>query len=162
MKIAKEVIDDVLYDLYNEIYIQKAQIIKKDEFIEKTITSYKFKGAFFVPGSLHLKKDTGHINLNDYTSCLSQLAYVGIAQLLKQKPGIVEGIDYDLFKNKKINVAVGEFFFRPRSIVNEKDFTSELDMKYLKKWKKTYFLNADYKVENKPYGLVTYAFNLNQ
>lgn len=162
MIIIDETIGEVLEGLYYKIYLKEGDILKKDEDLEDVISNYIISGNFFVDESIYLKKETDHINLDDIRSCLKQLAYAGIAQLLKNKPGLVKEVNYDSFKEKKLSVSEAAFSFRAREFINKKDFSLEIILNNLRKRGDAYMLFADYKVENKPYGSITYAFNLNQ
>lgn len=162
MIINDETITEVLEVLYHKIYLKEGEILKKDENLEDVISNYILQGNFFIDTTIYLKEDTGHINLDDIRLCLKQLAYAGIAQLLKDKPSLVKGVDYDLFKEKKLGVSEPAFTFRGRELINKKDFSLEMSLNGLRKSGDAYILFVDYKVENKSHGAITYVLKLNK
>jgi hypothetical protein len=155
MKIPQFVLDDFL-----KPYSLDARYLVSAEINKNTI-----KGFFSIKQSVYLSHGitSGHLNMVDVLICFNQLAYVGLAEKIRQKsiPEFKE-VNYENFRDNKLNgliYALDNVKFRKP--VNSDVFIGEFSIEQIRKRNETYFIKTTYNFENSVTGKVSLAMKLN-
>lgn len=154
MDVPQFVLDDFL-----EPYSSGARYLGSAE-AEENIT----RGSFSIKQSVYLSQGvaSGHLNMVDVLICFNQLAYVSLAERIRQKSvPELEEITYDMFKENKLNgliYALDDVKFRKP--VNSEIFSGQFAIEQIRKRNDTYFIKTTYNFENSATGKVSLAMKI--
>ena len=153
MKIPWQVLTDLL-----EPYKPNARYLISAEDLGK-----EMQGNFFIEHSIYAQPEisSGHLNMIDLMICYNQLAYVGIANKIKQGELFQEIISYEYVKLNQLKMLItSSSNIKFKAPIDSKYFRAWLKLSKIKRMHNVYFVRTEFDFENKITGEVTLAMQL--
>jgi hypothetical protein len=111
-------------------------------------------GKFSIEQSVYLEKGLkpGHLTLTDFTICLNQLAYVGVANAILNKAEELDFLSYDYLKKYQTQIEICELSsLKMHGNINPEEFSGILTFGKIRNFR-NYFVPAHINFEDKFYG----------